>query len=373
MKYYKIFFPILVLCMLLVPLFHINMADVTEQENRTLAKFPEMEKKGTINSNYGKEFENWLGDRFWGRNELIDARFQVTYKINGRIENEKAFIGDDGWMFEKSKTLNIPSIESQRKKIEKDVRILKKFVDKFKDKNIPIYLVIVPDREQLYQKYWERYYKPKPQLDYGEEMIEFLKDQSNIKIIYPKDEFFRADRKEELFFKDDGHLTYIGSKLLLEYFLRATKYGYSEELKIVPYRDDHHYLSDVLGIKSSDEEHEGNGVVVKSLKNIEPKIVFKNDGGSSWPLYVNYSSQNAIYHNNLYIFGICYGYNTILPYLSHLFENSHYLRLGPHYRSYNETNERDFYFQQILPKIHSGDIIVLLTDNVNPLSEVVEN
>ena len=54
MKYYKIFFPILVLFLLVIPLFHINMAEVTEQENRTLAKFPEIKKESKLNENYGK-------------------------------------------------------------------------------------------------------------------------------------------------------------------------------------------------------------------------------------------------------------------------------------------------------------------------------
>ena len=105
MKYYKIFFSVLVLIMLIVSLFHMDVAKISEQENRTLAKFPEISKNGQMNSNYGREFESWLGDRFWGRDKLINARFQMLYKINGRIENDKAFIGDDGWMFSFSNAL----------------------------------------------------------------------------------------------------------------------------------------------------------------------------------------------------------------------------------------------------------------------------
>ena len=88
MKYYRLFFGISILIALALPLFHMNTAEITEQENRTLAKFPKMRKKGKLNTNYGKEFESWLGDRFWGRDQLIDTRFQALYKINGRIENE---------------------------------------------------------------------------------------------------------------------------------------------------------------------------------------------------------------------------------------------------------------------------------------------
>ena len=115
-KLFNLFWVLIFLIGSVIPLSHMNMAEITEQENRTLAKFPSIKKKGKLNFNYGKEFETWLGDRFWGRKQLIDARFQALYKINGRIENEKAFIGDDGWMFKKHKTVNIPSLKSNERK-----------------------------------------------------------------------------------------------------------------------------------------------------------------------------------------------------------------------------------------------------------------
>ena len=164
MKYYKLFFFVLVSFLLTIPLFHMNTAEITEQENRTLVKFPEITKKDKPNYEFGKEFESWLGDRFWGRDKLIDARFQITYKINGRIENDKAFIGDDGWMFEKHGIVDVPSLEKQYEEVKKSADILKRFDDKFKGKNIPIYLVLIPDRNELYQKYWEKYYIPKPKI-----------------------------------------------------------------------------------------------------------------------------------------------------------------------------------------------------------------
>lgn len=128
----------------LIPLFHINTAEITEQENRTLAKFPKMIKKDKPNYEFGKEFESWLGDRFWGRDKLIDARFQTMYKINGRIENDQAFVGDDGWMFMKHGIVDVPSLEKQYAEVKKSADILKRFDDKFKGKNIPIYLVLSP-------------------------------------------------------------------------------------------------------------------------------------------------------------------------------------------------------------------------------------
>lgn len=216
MRYYKIFFPVLVLLLLVIPLFHMNMSEITEQENRTLAKFPEIKKKNKLNESYGKDFESWLGDRFWGRDQLINVRFKSLYKINGRIENEKAFIGDDGWMFEKSQTVYVPSLKNQRKQIEKDVQTLKKIINKFKGKNIPIYLVIGNNREMLYQKYWERYYKPSPRLSYEKEIIQRMSDYHNVKIIPVQDELEKMAEEELIFFKDDSHLTNLAKGFIIQ-------------------------------------------------------------------------------------------------------------------------------------------------------------
>ena len=232
-KIFKLFWILLFLTGIVVPLFRINTSEITEQENRTLAKFPQILKKGKFNRDCGKEFESWLGDRFWGRDELINARFKTLYKINGKIENEKAFIGDDGWMFQKSETVNILSLEKQQKKIEKEAKILKEFADKFKNKNIPIYLVLLPNREELYQKYWERYFLPKPKLNYALEITRLLKDTS-ITVIDPKQEFEVALKKQEVFYKDDSHITSFGRNILLNKLYTVFSQKELQNLSIKP-------------------------------------------------------------------------------------------------------------------------------------------
>ncbi len=226
MKYYKIFFLVLCLLLLVVPVMQMNKENVATQENRTLAAFPLTRKDGKPNYEFGKEFERWLGDRFWGRTQLISARFWMMYAINGRIENDKAFAGDDGWMFKKSKIADVPSLAAQREKIGKDADILRQVADKFKDRNIPIYLVMIPEREVLYQKYWEKHYPPQPRLDYGDELINALKDCPNIHAIYPKSEFEQMAKTEWVFYQDDGHMTDLPKKLLIQKVFERLKQDY---------------------------------------------------------------------------------------------------------------------------------------------------
>lgn len=219
MSKFKICWIAFFLLVLVLPLFRINSDRTSAQENRTLAKFPNIWQADRLNVNYGKEFESWLGDRFWGRGWLIHSRFKMLYhinQVNHRVENELAFVGDEGWMFEKKKTTERPSIDQQMAKIRREADILKAFADRFKGKNIPIYLVIIPDRDVLYQRYWDQHYQPKPFINYGEEMARLLKDDPII-IINPQSEMEQVRFKEDVYYRDSDHLSCSGG---FQIFLR---------------------------------------------------------------------------------------------------------------------------------------------------------
>ena len=101
-KYCRLLLVVFILGLLVVPLFHMNTAEIMEQENRSLAKFPEIKKKGKLNSDYGKEFESWLGDRFWGRDKLIAVNGYMRYTIEKNYSKNGVFKGEEGWLFQAS-------------------------------------------------------------------------------------------------------------------------------------------------------------------------------------------------------------------------------------------------------------------------------
>ena len=341
MKYYKIFFSVFGLIFLIVPLFRMDVAKISEQENRTLAKFPEISKNGQMNSNYGKEFETWLGDRFWGRDKLINARFQMLYKINGRIENDKAFIGDDGWMFSKSKTVNRPSIEKQRKRIEKDIRILKAFSDKFKRKSIPIYLVLLPEREILYQKYWEKYYKLGPLLDYEGEIVRLLKGYPNIKVLPIKEKINDLANRELVFHKDDEHLTSLPRQVIIKTLFQQLKKDYfpkdkyvllNEEQKVKTRKHTANIAAQLgfLGKVELNEKIFSLSLNLKSIKIEEKEYVVQKDNGykgiTLTPYVVSKNKDAPILKEGIFV-GPCYT-ETAYDVLSPLFSTSKKIRLN---------------------------------------------
>ena len=329
MKYYKLFFTFLVLLVSVIPLLDMNMSEITKQENRTLAKFPELKKEGKLNTYYGKEFESWLGDRFWERDKLINARFQMLYKINGRIENDDAFMGDNGWIFPKDLAIFHP-VRKQRHWVKKSAEKLKQFVNKFKGKNIPIYLVLIPDRGLIYQKYWKRYYKNWSLLDAVEEMGKLLENYPNIKIISLTTELQEAAKSELVFYKNDSHLTPLSESIIAKKIFSTLKKDYNltniqlKQLESTEKTEETAYLSALLGLPAKHWVEQNNFIIIPELNSTtsEEKI-FKRisvlNSEEELNTYTLKKTEKAPIQKKGYFLGPCYtanAYNVLYPLFS---------------------------------------------------------
>ena len=357
MRYYKIFFLVLCLLLLVIPLTHMNKDAIATQENRTLATFPLTRKDDKPNYEFGKEFERWLGDRFWGRTHLISARFWMMYAINGRIENDEAFVGDNGWMFDKSKIVRVPSLDKQREKIENDADILKQFAAKFKDRNITIYLVMIPDREVLYQKYWEKHYPSQPRLDYGDELMNALKDYPNVRIADPK-QVFTEKRDIGIFRKYDEHVNDHGAIILAKFFYECLGKDVREFKKDFPLKISVQmqsnetiwppHLANLLHIPVPSEF-----VQTIQVEKQEHITVIENVNET----YIETQNDFAYSDKHVYILGGCYGFDTLFPVLKSLFQFTTMIRTNHISDTYDEQINRAV---SAFNHLKQGDIIVVM-------------
>ena len=387
MKYCKTFLIVFIFGLLISPLFHMNMADKIKQENRTLAKFPEIKSNKKFNYKFGQDFEAWLGDRFGGRKKLINARFKLLYKINGRQENEKAFIGDDGWMFYKTMTY-IPSIKEQQEQINKKVKVVKDFVALFNKKNVNFYVLLIPSRGEIYQKYWENHYPVKPRLDFEKEFADALSGLTNVTIVNTKPAIQENINNEDLYWKDDDHLTPNGRYLLskelynrmAEGELKNTGNHLSEEKK--EHKSYGHVASIAAKLGLSGHTKAPYNKKTLSIKDIEyveedGKIFTKaksksNLFANSQFLYHLGHSKKPLIHRNLYSLGDCYAedmYNFLKP----LYDRSHWIRTNIkslYGQDANEYNKNKI--KEILKKKEPATIIITLFADDKETSGMLE-
>lgn len=212
-----IVFAVTFVLLLFLPMSRISTADKSTQENRILATYPAFFNQ-TMNLNYGKQFENWFNDRFFGRDFLIKLYSILKLYINNKYENGGAFLmKDNNWMFRKFAVEYDKPDTATTNEVINQINKLNQFC---KDNNIKLYLLIVPSKESVYIENLPNYYQDRmKQVDYNQ----YLKDLAeNFKApaIIPFDELRNASAQDYTFFLQEHHWTdwgaYIGYRALME-------------------------------------------------------------------------------------------------------------------------------------------------------------
>lgn len=145
--------------LLLLPAAKIDVkTNVSQQEKRELSKYKSFITGREINFNYGRDFEEWFNDRFFGRRLLVNNYTRLKNKINGRISSSSVFEGDEKWLFVNSIISKIytPLEQNEFPKYKTALAKLKQYAD---DNNIKLYVQIVPDREDLFRDKLSTWFK----------------------------------------------------------------------------------------------------------------------------------------------------------------------------------------------------------------------
>lgn len=195
---------------LFIPASNIDKTSVSNPERRTLHSFKPIISQNKINSEFGKDFENWFNDRFYTRNFFIGLNKKIVNSTS-KIYNDGKVIFDknEGWFFyqrEIDGTYKNPD--------ENEFLLIKNNINKFNDfcrkNNVKMYFVIEPDKSNIYREKLP-FYNFKNKQTYGEKLFYYLKNNpdKHFSVIYPENEVMQAKNisPQLLFFKTDNHQT----------------------------------------------------------------------------------------------------------------------------------------------------------------------
>lgn len=197
-KLYQVCFIFIFLGLLILPSITINLTMDAKDENRRLAAAPRFLLNGTINPELAKETENWLRDRFGGRNLLLDMNSIAEAAIADKY-NHMAMEGKDGWLFYKlgnslNNYLNRDLFTQKQMETIKKVTARKK--ELLKAKGIDYYLLICPDKNRVYGEYYPDYYQselfPKENPKGRAELLVDYLHAEGLDVIYPLDDLLAA-------------------------------------------------------------------------------------------------------------------------------------------------------------------------------------
>jgi len=142
--------------LLFIPISHISDAEKSEQENRVLARYPQLLTRGGINNNFGEQFNAWFNDRFNGRDIFISL-YNKFHKLQSIEQTEKVLVGKDGWMFYKLDNgyANFANrTELSEENMQRGLEYLKSIDSWCRKNGKEFYYIIVPDKNKIYGEYY---------------------------------------------------------------------------------------------------------------------------------------------------------------------------------------------------------------------------
>ena len=216
---------ILFLCFLIIPniiykIFYKNF-DHTNYENRTLASKPIF--MSTNINEYPKKYEEYFNDYLPFRNELVKLKNLNDIFVFNNLVHKDLILGKEKWLFLKWDSL-IPNYIGTYTYTEEELETAKNnlihFRDELKKKNIDFILMLCPDKPFIYFKYMPDYIKRKSTKNDTDIFVEYIKNNTDIKVVYPKEELLKYKDKYQLYYKYDNHWNNLGAYI-----------GYSELMK----------------------------------------------------------------------------------------------------------------------------------------------
>lgn len=216
---------ILFLCFLIMPniiyrIFY-DSFDHTNYELRTLASKP-IFILTNINE-YPKKYEEYFNDYLPFRNELVKLKNLNDIFVFNNLVHKDLILGKEKWLFLKWDSL-IPNYMGTytytTEELERAKNNLIRLKEVFNQNGADFYMVICPDKNQIYPEYMPDYIKRKSIKSGTDIFVEYIKNNSDIKVVYPKEELLKYKDKYQLYYKYDTHWNNLGAYI-----------GYSELMK----------------------------------------------------------------------------------------------------------------------------------------------
>lgn len=185
-------------------------------ENRTLADKPVF-SIDTIEE-YPAAWEAYYNDRLPFRNQLIRLNSRVEYYVFQNSSNRNVIKGGDGWLYYNNVKDGDPIecykgiqlfTEEELACIADNIEYTENMLE---EKGIEFVLFIAPNKERVYPEYMPEYYG-KPAQDYRvKQVVDYLQNYTDIRVVYPYEELMEAKEKypQRLYYRLDTHWNYIG-------------------------------------------------------------------------------------------------------------------------------------------------------------------
>ncbi len=275
----KKFFIVLVFLILVVPNivwpFVRDSFASANTENRILAKFPELTYENIENIPSG--IENYINDYAPFRKMLVDLNTNVNKSVFNTVTNDIVLVGKDDWFFYRdassvSDMLGIPLYsEEQLEYILKLLNTIRGLCCKNKDDFV---LMIAPNKEQVYSEYLPDAFKKKIPggMTTADALVKYIRENSDIKVIYPKEELIAGKEKARTYYKIDTHWDLFGGYIGLAQMFNALGLEFEDPMEATLYEEES-LAGDLKNLAPLPDYYKETEIAIDGVHNIGDKFV----------------------------------------------------------------------------------------------------
>lgn len=236
-QFIQISFVICFFIVVFLPLLKFNKNGmVAKQENRNLATKPYLLKENRFNKNLFSEYDQYLNDRFGGRNVLISLNSKVKYDVlHGALYNDKALKGKNGWFYYiyNNDGNNLKDFYKTNLYNEQELELFKKNVKNTAEwcinQNISCIFLVCPNKHNIYPEFYP-FDRPEG-ITRADQLVSVL-EELGVNYLFPRDYLIskKAEYDFPLYYETDTHWNSQGA-YLVSVLLREKIQGLFQNIK----------------------------------------------------------------------------------------------------------------------------------------------
>lgn len=236
LKNQYVYILIIFLCFLIMPniiykVFY-DKFDHTNYENRNFTKKPKLDLKKL--DNYPNLYETYFNDYIPFRNELVRIKNLLDFYLFRNFIYNKVILGKNNWLFYDEAIWHFDrnyytgNYNEYNKKLERIKENLVSFRNELRRRNIEFVLLICPEKHCIYSNYIPDYlnFMNKYITDVENKLLSSLKENTDIKVIYFKDELMKYKDKYQLYYKADPHWNSLAGYIAYQELMKEMRMNY---------------------------------------------------------------------------------------------------------------------------------------------------
>lgn len=191
----------------------------SEKENRVLAQMPEVNLADILSGTFEKNYETYLSDQFFGRDQWIGVKTQAE-RAEGKTEINDVYFAKDGYLIEKHS--GSFDTDTAKRNITYLGNFLKAQAQKVGEERVKA--MIVPNAVEILKDKLPAYAVAEEEGDYLNE----IRSQIPANLLFDAEGILEAHKEETIYYKTDHHWKTLASRYVYE------AWADSIDLPIVP-------------------------------------------------------------------------------------------------------------------------------------------